>query len=251
MENETTKDQFVLPKHVVNKQAVINQTTSVSTPVISQTTELQAIETTDVYEMTATDQTRFAEKMIKTGLVPKHFDNAFKLITAWATCKAYKINPMTSIRQMYVINGVVTLFGDLPLALVSSSGNLELIEEFLCDVDYKEIKFENKNLNATPFAAVCRVKRKNDPVIKESYFTVLDAEKAGLFRNAVWKSYTGRMLTYRARSQALKDKFPDSLSGISIGEYDLHQTIESVGETKNKIQEVKEIIDSTEQKAHG
>jgi hypothetical protein len=49
-----------------------------------------------------------------------------------------------------------------------------------------------------------------------------DAKFAKLLGKGVWQVYPKRMLQMRARSQNLKDNFPDVLMGSAIAEYDLN-----------------------------
>lgn len=174
---------------------------------------------------------REAKMMIQSGLLPSRFKTEQQVMTAYRFAKETGLQPLTAMRQMAVINGTPSFYGDLPLSIVLNSGKLEYIDEYLITQDYKKITLENKNLHEEPWASVCKVKRKGDNEVCERFFSVKDAEKAGLFRNPVWKTYLSRMLTYRARSQALKDKFSDCLNGVAIAEYDFHTT-EVNGEIK-------------------
>jgi hypothetical protein len=109
------------------------------------------------------------------------------------------------------------MWGDLVLALVKRSGDIE---------EFKELE---------PAAALkaghgwCRVKRKGSEAIERT-FSVEEATKANLWSKAgPWQQYPGRMLQMRARSFALRDECPDILNGIDIREE--VQDYEVVGET--------------------
>ena len=52
-------------------------------------------------------------------------------------------------------------------------------------------------------------------------------EKSG----GLWKKFPKELLRYRTRARALKDKFPDIMTGVTIAEYDYH-TIPKDGGTK-------------------
>jgi hypothetical protein len=72
-----------------------------------------------------------------------------------------------------------------------------------------------------------------------------DAAKAGLLGRGVWSKYPKLMLKYRARSEALKGKFPDVTHGISIGEYDFHGVDEKTSnqeKTEQSLQEINKIV---------
>jgi hypothetical protein len=139
------------------------------------------------------------------------------------------LKPITALRQIAVVQGTCCTFGDLPLALVQRSGQLESIKEYWIDENSVEISVKNKNISATAVAAICIVKRKGDIQPLERFFSLSDAKTAGLGSSPTWKGYPKTMLKYRARSQALKDKFADSLNGIAIAEYDFHVLPEEDG----------------------
>ena len=184
---------------------------------------------------------REATMMIQSGLLPSRFKTPQQVMTAYRFAKETGLQPLTAMRQMAVINGTPSFYGDLPLSIVLNSGKLESIDEYLITQEYTRISLENKNLHEEPWACVCRVKRKGDPEVCERFFSVKDAHNAGLGKSIVWKSYLARMLTYRARSQALKDKFSDCLNGVAIAEYDFNVT-----ENEDKSEVVSEVSDINE-----
>jgi hypothetical protein len=138
---------------------------------------------------------------------------------------------LLALRQIAVINGTASMFGDLPLALVRNSGQLEAFDEYLVDKDGKRICLENKNISAEFYAAVCSLKRTGGFQATE-IFTVHDAVTAGVWGKNVWKVYPKRMIQMRVRSIALKNMFADVLNGMSIGEYDFNTTIEHAVESE-------------------
>lgn len=167
------------------------------------------------------EEWRIADLMLKSNALPKQFGNVAQVIMALQFLKQHNLPPMVAIRQTTIINGTLSIWGDLPKALVDRSGLLDSFDEFFFDKEYNKICFSNKNLHVEAWGAVCKVERKGKEEI-ERVFTLDDAKKAGLIdkNNSVWKYYPKRMLQMRARSLALKDAFPDVLSGISINEYD-------------------------------
>lgn len=172
---------------------------------------------------------RLADMYKQSGILPKAYDTTQKVMTGMQYALELGLKPLTSLSKIAVIHGTPSVFGDLPLSLAQSKGLVESIDEYWIDKDGKKICAANNNLTAEVFAAVCIMKRKGDPIPIETFFTKDEANKAGLFKNAVWTSYTKRMLRYRARSQALKDKFPDALNGLAIAEYD-HNYLPEAGD---------------------
>lgn len=168
------------------------------------------------------EQYSVAEMYVKSGIMPKSFDSAPKIIVGMQYARELGLQPLTAMRQMCVINGAPSLWGDLPLALVRKSGRLEYIKEYRFDIDGKEISPKNQNIKSEVFGCSCIIKSKDEPTEIERWFTLDDAQKAGLINREVWKKYTATMLKYRARTEALKDGFGDILNGVSVAEYDFN-----------------------------
>jgi hypothetical protein len=165
---------------------------------------------------------RLASAYHKSKLLPVRFNTPEMILVAMQFALELGLKPLTAMRQIAVVNGTPAAFGDLPLSLCYAKGSLESIKEFLFDKDGKEICAKNANLSNPAVGAYCVVKRRGDAEPRETFFTMDDARTAGLLNSPTWKSYPKLMLKYRARSQALKDKFPDALNGVAIAEYDFN-----------------------------
>lgn len=176
---------------------------------------------------------RLSNYLHASRMLPKQYDTPEKIGTGiqYAMQLGFKDTWLLALRQIAVINGTPSMFGDLPLALVRSSGELEVFDEYLVDKEGNKICLENKNISHEIYAAVCHLKRKGGFVATE-VFTVDDAKKANVWGKNVWLVYPKRMIQMRARSVALKNMFADVLNGMAIGEYDFNTTIENVIETK-------------------
>jgi hypothetical protein len=131
------------------------------------------------------------------------------------------------LRNIAVIEGVPSLFGDLPLSMAQRHKDYVYHEEYCFDKDFKKICFENKNLDDPIYGAVCFIMRKGMNSPESFSFTRADADRAGLIKRAKqgmpWQSYPQVMFIRRARSMALKSKFTDATCGASIAEYDFHR----------------------------
>ena len=168
---------------------------------------------------------RLASAYCMSGFLPRRFDTPEKVLAGMQLAQELGLKPLTALRQIAVIHGTPSVFGDLPLSLLYQSKKCEYLREYLVDKDMKKICLENDNATAEAYAGVCIAKRIGDPEVAESIFTMDDARKAGLLPakpDAAWNTYPKRMLRYRARSQVMKDKFPDVLNGVAIAEYDFH-----------------------------
>lgn len=161
----------------------------------------------------------FIKQMIHAKALPKHLTTVQEVISAWNYAAQLKLPPQPSLRNIAVIQGSPSLFGDLPLALVQRHSDFVYYEEFTIDKDYKKICFENKNLNSEIFGGVVLLQRKGMDKPHSFSFTMQDAQRAGLLgRSGPWKTYPQVMITRRARIIAIRALFADALSGASIAE---------------------------------
>ena len=175
---------------------------------------------------------RIAQALFGSGMIPKSYKNVQQVFAGCEYAIELGLKPFQGLRNIAMINGQPNLWGDLPLGLARRTGELESIEEFIIDKDYNRLSFENKNINALHWGAVCFIKRKGQPKV-EAFFTMDDAKTAGLLsRDNVWQTYPKIMLARRARSQALKTAFADALAGISIAEYE-HNFLPEGPEVRN------------------
>lgn len=197
---------------------------------------------------------RYCGALTLSGMVPDRFSDPKKLFGALMFVRDLGLSD-TSIRQVANIKGSPSLFGDLPLALVQKSNQLAYFKEEWFDSDYKIINFENKNLGAAAWGAVCSIARGSiqaGSILQTSQqtfsFTLDDAKAAGLYpsksSDMPWSKYTKLMLRYKARSIALKSVFADLISGVSIAEYDHDvlgtEDMQDVTPVKNKAQQLTE-----------
>ncbi len=176
------------------------------------------------------DIQRVAKMYCDSKLVPQSFDTPAKVMVAMQLCSERGWKFMNTIGNLMVLNGRISMWGDLPLSLCYNSGQLEKFEEHWID------KAGNKTEDLDKiFGATCTAQRKGfSPVTRK--FTMDDAIEAGLASGNVWKKYRKRMLQMRARGWVLKDTCPDIMNGLTICEYD-HNTIgpESIPTTGRNI----------------
>lgn len=175
---------------------------------------------------------RYCGAMILGKGVPDRFDTPTKLFAALMFVRDLKL-PDTAIRQVVNVHGVMMIFGDLPLSLAQSSGDMTHFVEKWFDKNYQEISFENQNLESEVYGAVCFIGRGGSSPQSFS-FTIADATKAGQLPATKWKTgvkvpnpdspwvkHLRMMLRYKARSIGLKSLFADKVNGVGIAEYDL------------------------------
>ena len=158
------------------------------------------------------DLFRFAKAVAVSGLAPKGIETPEAIFVALEMGLEVGLPMMAALQNIAVINGRPAIWGDAQLAVVRSTGELVLFDEW-----YEE---KGKRLPRNPSAftddtaAVCRVQRSGyEPA--ETAFTVADAKRANLWNKAgPWTQYPARMLKHRARSFALRDQFGDALRGL-------------------------------------
>lgn len=149
---------------------------------------------------------RIAQAFSRSDFIPKEYrgqpDNCF---TAINLGMEIGLPPMRALQSIAVVNGKPTLYGDAQLALVRGSGLLEIFNE-----SYEGIE------GTDSFLAICEIKRKGDKETAIEKFTVADAKKAGLWgKTGPWSTHPKRMMRYKARAFALRDKFADVLLGLT------------------------------------
>lgn len=148
-----------------------------------------------------------AETLASSQLIPKAFQQRpGDVFVAMMWSHSLGIPIVQGLQGIAVINGKPSLYGDALLAVCMGSGQMADIEE--------TVTGSADNLTAT-----CKVTRRGKPTPVVSTFSMADARAAGLLgKPGPWKQYTSRMLKMRARAFALRDAFPDVLSGISSAE---------------------------------
>ncbi len=113
--------------------------------------------------------------------------------------------PMRSLQSIAVVNGTPCVYGDAQLALVKASGELIHFKE------YYEGEFAQDD-----FSAVCELQRIGDQEQTREKFSILDSKNAKLWgKTGTWQTHPKRMLRYKARAFALRDKFADVLLGLT------------------------------------
>jgi hypothetical protein len=160
------------------------------------------------------------------ALVPQDLDQAFRLATALAGSgdmvpKTYQgqpqsvmaaiikgmeigLAPMQALASIAVINGRASLWGDALPALMQRAGH---------HIDV-ELTGEGDAMVAT--ATLTRGDTGKTIVRR---FSVADAKRAGLAgKTGPWQQYTGRMLSMRARSWAIRDGAADAMMGLQISD---------------------------------
>lgn len=156
---------------------------------------------------------KIARVIALSGMAPRSYNNdEAKVLVGMMTGAEVGLTPMQSLRGVAVIGNQPSLWGDVALGLVLSTG---LVDDM---VETQDGDFDN--LNSGDGIAVCTIKRKGRPSPVTRRFGMIDARRSGLLNKAgPWKDgYRPRMCQMRARGYALRDLFADVLAGLGVAE---------------------------------
>lgn len=145
-----------------------------------------------------------ANILAESDLVPvKYKKKPNDIMVAVQMGKELGLQPLQSLREINVVNGKPSLEAEAMLALAKCSPQYEFCHE---------------TFNEETQTAYCTIKRKHEPEYTVA-FSMADAKKAGLAnKSGTWQTHPKRMLMHRARSFALRDKFPDVIRGLCLPE---------------------------------
>lgn len=235
------------PKEVQAPQPTQEVQEKAYEPLVVQKAKQSLVEVSDEGMLKATTiegQFRIAQALYRSKMVPKSYESAEQVFAGMQFAIEMGLKPFSGLRNIAMINGTPSLFGELPLALCRKTGQIEFIREYIIDKEYNRISVQNKNLDVRPWAGVCQLKRKNEDWIYEGLFTMEEAKEADLLNKKFtpWHTYPKIMLMRRARSQVLKQAFPEALQGLLISEFD-HNYIPEAGESVNVTHQGKKQVD--------
>lgn len=182
---------------------------------------------------------RYAVGVVHGGLAPNSYDNdPSKVMLGVLAALEAGLPPMFGLRNIAIINGRPTIWGDAAMALLQSAKVLtnqktrEIGTQFDPGLDREQWPDD------FGFSVSLWRKGQEDPYV--GTFTIGEAKRAGLWnkRSSPWLTYPKRMLMIRARSFPLRDGFADALAGLAIREevedYDLGE-VEKVTEARNNL----------------
>jgi hypothetical protein len=173
-----------------------------------------------------------AYDMCKSDIVPKNYvgkpNNA---VMAFRLGKALGLDRQQSVQHLYTVNGITRVFGDMMLALCKKSPDfVDCIEEF------GELIEADKVHGLVPKFAKCTVLIK-DKKPKISIYTIDDARKNPNWGNTTWRTNPKRQMQFRARSFALRDAFPEMVSGV-YNEYEFDEIVKTRAKTPANLKDI-------------
>lgn len=166
-----------------------------------------------IVPQTFDDVFRFARLLAGSGLTPKDMNTPEKCAVALLHGMELGLKPMQAIQSICVMNGRPTIWGDVAMAMIRASGELEDFSE-----EYSGTPYEDD------YTAHCTIKRCGQKPVTRS-FSVKQAKTAKLWNkkgynggDTPWVTYPDRMMMRRARGMAQTDSFQDILKGMQIAE---------------------------------
>lgn len=149
---------------------------------------------------------RVAQLIASAGAVPRGLNDPKKVVVALMAGAEAGLPAIATMKYTMVLNGVPSLYGDGPIALVLRSGKM------------KAQRYGYEGTGDARFAWYESERRDVEGVIRREY-SVADAKRAGLWGKAgPWVNHPDRMLFIRARAFVLRDLYSDVLAGFSIAE---------------------------------
>ena len=150
----------------------------------------------------ATEVYRISEAFVRGGVAPKGATPG-AVMAAMLKGRALGIDPVTSLANITVVNGRVTIGGALILGLVR--------KHHAC----AELTYRWEGEDKTR-AAIVRARRVDEREATEHRFGWDDAMRAGLAGKDVYRAYADDMLLWRAVARMGRRQFPDILAGCYV-----------------------------------
>lgn len=162
---------------------------------------------------------RMAKAVIIGGFAPDSYNNdPNKILLGIMAAMEAGLQPLYGLRQIAIINGRPTIWGDAAMALVQSKNLIAGYEE-----EQIGPKPTDKDLSkwSDDYGWRVTIKRRGQTGSYVGEFTVGMAKRAQLWmaaKKVPWIQHPDRMLRIRARSFPLRDGFADALAGLAIRE---------------------------------
>lgn len=144
---------------------------------------------------------------------------------AISTILSFKMNPFICLKNMYVVNKQLQIWGDLAVAIARGTRQLEYEKKsFSGSFSYGPIETESKKDSKGlmgDLSCTYTLKRKDSPEPYEWTVSIGDIPEEKRMTD-IWKKYPKRMLFCRARAFVLRDAFPEAFTGLHIEGEDLN-----------------------------
>lgn len=165
--------------------------------------------------LTVRDMITLGQSLVGTGFLPNTIKTPEQAMAIMLKGQELRVPPMYSLSNIVIVNGKPSCSAELMLALIQRDYGQRAIRvkestDDHCTVEYRQEGWDD---------------------IQAYTFTIQQAEQAGLFKNAVWKSYPAAMLRARCISAVARMAFPGSIGGMYVpGELGEAVTVNADGE---------------------
>lgn len=185
------------PKNMPNETAVANPETMEDIGKASQgivdKTKLESFQFLNPATWQA--MTIAAKVFLNSGSMPNNLDTIPKIMVVLQAGKESGLQPLEAINSYYFVNGKVTIYGEMKIALVRRAGH---------SIDWGDCD-EN--------SATVTITRRDTKEKMTGSFTIAKAKSRGLTNKDVWQKYPENMLKFKAFDQVARFLVPDALHG--------------------------------------
>lgn len=167
---------------------------------------------------------RMAQAVIIGGFAPDSYKDKMgvidpnKVMLGIMSAMEAGLQPLYGLRQIAIINGRPTIWGDAAMALVQSRN---IIDDYVEEQVGPKPDTSDLSKWSDDYGWKVTIRRKGQKGEYVGTFTVGMAKRARLWlhpKKDPWREYPDRMLKIRARAFALRDGFADALAGLAIRE---------------------------------
>lgn len=157
------------------------------------------------------DAHKLATAVASTQMIPKHFQGKpDECAAAMLYGASLGLDPMQSVRQIYVVHGQAALYARAMVALVMGAGH------------------EVWTVESTPESVTVAGRRKGTEHVETSTWTYARAKRAGYTNNSKYDTDPEAMLYSKGASEVCRKIAPDVLSGVYAVEELQMERVESV-----------------------
>ncbi len=185
--------------------------------------------------LTVRDMIQLGNSLVGTGFLPNTIKTPEQAMAIMLKGQELRVPPMYSLSNIVIVQDKPSCSAELMLALIHRDFGQRAMRvkestDSLCTIEYRLAGWDD---------------------IQSYTFTIEQAEQAGLFKNAVWKSYPAAMLRARCISAVARMAFPGSIGGMYVpGELGEPVTVNADGEIISTATAVIQRVDDAAYEAH-
>jgi len=148
---------------------------------------------------TLTEALGLARMLAKSELIPDALkDKPGDVLVVLMSGREYGVSPLRALQNFHVVKGRVGMSAQIIVGMCLRHAKCKYFQLVECD-DRK---------------ATYETHREGDPKPTRLTYTIVQAERAGLLRNDIWKKHPENMLRARAATNLARSVYPDICSGV-------------------------------------